>query len=644
MVVIYMAIWLLNAAAVSWIAYLITRAMKPHRPSVALIEFAIWWTTIITFEIMALGLAGVLRPWSLGLVSLLLILGAVLAPGPRRALFGLPEDATAGWSILNSWWNGLPRFVRWLAAGFSMIGVLRFGFLIWALPPFVWDSLTYHLTNVAHWVQTGRIEIFTTSMERIFTPANYEALAAWFTVFVHHDALIEAAGLPAYLLAMVACYLIPRSLGATSSSSLVASLCYGATPALLIATTGTKNDPHMAAYILAILALLLEWIRMAKAKTVGIGPSISLVALTLLAFGTKAYLLPVLPGLVLAAVIAGAQQRRLGAVVENARGVVGGLVQARWPAQVGAVVLVAMALFVGTYWNLRNWAITGNPLYPYAVTIEGERLLDGPQTTNAASVGRAIENYQSLFDKFGDWQDPIRPDLPNVTGWGWFAYGLGIPALLWALIRDRRIWGPFLGLIASLTLIFLATRPTPWNMRYILWFPALFAIAYAFWLDRLRHLSGSRRLIFPVLATITIALNYAGALNYNRISPDQFAWMLSIPASEREAGVLKLNMPAEYENALVYVPNDAILGYNTHANGFIYPLYRADFSQRLVYLPFEASDSCELIKARMVERSARYLFVAPEHSSDLNIARLGECAAEGDVIQERARGLYVLAD
>jgi hypothetical protein len=103
-------------------------------------------------------------------------------------------------------------------------------------------------------------------------------------------------------------------------------------------------------------------------------------------------------------------------------------------------------------------------------------------------------------------------------------------------------------------------------------------------------------------------------------------------------------MPSEYENALVYVPNDAILGYNTHANGFIYPLYRADFSQRLVYLPFEASDSCELIKARMVERSARYLFVAPEHSSDLNIARLGECAAEGDVIQERARGLYVLAD
>jgi hypothetical protein len=29
---------------------------------------------------------------------------------------------------------------------------LRFVFLIWALPPFVWDSLTYHLTNVAHWI------------------------------------------------------------------------------------------------------------------------------------------------------------------------------------------------------------------------------------------------------------------------------------------------------------------------------------------------------------------------------------------------------------------------------------------------------------------------------------------------------------
>jgi hypothetical protein len=117
--------------------------------------------------------------------------------------------------------------------------------------------------------------------------------------------------------------------------------------------------------------------------------------------------------------------------------------------------------------------------------------------------------------------------------------------------------------------------------------------------------------------------------------------MLARSVWDRHAGLLHVRAPLEYESVYRYVPADAVLGYNLTANGFVYPLYRADFSQRLVYVPFTPADSCESIAQAMASRGTRYLFVAPEHSEDLNIARLRECAADGSVLRERAIGLYV---
>jgi hypothetical protein len=75
----------------------------------------------------------------------------------------------------------------------------------------------------------------------------------------------------------------------------------------------------------------------------------------------------------------------------------------------------------------------------------------------------------------------------------------------------------------------------------------------------------------------------------------------------------------------------------------VYPLYRADFSQALVYVPIEPEDSCEEIAVAMESRGTRYLFVAPEHTDDTLIRRLRVCAADdASPIRERAPGLYVV--
>ena len=102
-------------------------------------------------------------------------------------------------------------------------------------------------------------------------------------------------------------------------------------------------------------------------------------------------------------------------------------------------------------------------------------------------------------------------------------------------------------------------------------------------------------------------------------------------------------MPAEYESALVYVPNDALLGCHVGSNGFVYPLYWAHFSQAIVYGPCEAGHSCQEVVEAMQTRGTRYLSVAPEHTSDVKIDLLQACSeTRNRGLQQRARGVNIL--
>jgi hypothetical protein len=79
-------------------------------------------------------------------------------------------------------------------------------------------------------------------------------------------------------------------------------------------------------------------------------------------------------------------------------------------------------------------------------------------------------------------------------------------------------------------------------------------------------------------------------------------------------------------------------------NGFIYPLYRPDFSQKLVYIPIDVNSSCEVVAGEMVQLGTRYLFTAPEHTEDVVLSFLNNCGEAGTVLRELGINLYVLND
>jgi hypothetical protein len=636
--------WVVSTTFIFVLCCLLFSRLKTDRFVSNLVGFVSLLLFAATAYFLVLGLMGVLTPGRLlaiGGVGLAII---ILIPASRHELHKWPDQLHELGKIGTLWWADLPRWLRWFTAFILIASAARFTFLILALPPFVWDSLTYHLTNVAEWTQRGQITLYETSVNRIFTPANYETFALWFTVFLHHDVVVEAAGLPAYLLAIVSVYAIGRMLDFSRAASWLGALAYAMTPALLLAVTGTKNDPHMAAYFLAMLAIILLLTRPVEEGSRDgnvLGQLVLLLILACLAFGTKAYLIHLMPGLALIALLGGRQWFGLRSWAARFKEAVGDWREASHHYRTMLVILILLGLFVGFYWNSRNLALTGNPFYPYGVNIEGEKVFEDAGKTAHLDFSRLTENIESLIWKFGDKQTRISPDLTDTTGWGWFVYSLGLVALIIGLVFERSIRVLFAGFILALALIFMSTRPSPWNMRYILWFPAVFGIAFAAVMNRAGGDRSLPAVAIRLLYAFTLTLNFIAVVNYGKFDPSDIENMLDIPIMERGSAKLVTGMPKEYNAIHDLVPEDAVLGYNVNSNGFIYPLYRAGLTQRLAFIPVDPTDSCDTVARAMAARNVRYLFTAYTHTDYQVINLLEACGNRDSVIQELGSRLFV---
>lgn len=640
------AAWASNAAFLLLLAILLQRRLGLGRRALDAAALIFIWVFLTTLMMFVFGLAAWLDPMHLGLASWLGLALLLFLPPSRREILRLPTQVREDWQILANWWADQPRWLRWLLGVALVLSVARFSFVILVYPPFVWDSLTYHLTNVAAWTQKGAIFLFDTPVDRIYLPANYETLTTWFTVFLHDDIVVEASGLPAYLLEVVGLYALVRILGRSRMSSSLAALALALTPSILLTATGTKNDPNMAGYYIFLMAILADLAvrRSSIDASHAFNHVATAVLAVLLAAGTKAYIVYMLPGLLVAGVLLAVPvgvRHRLREVTARAL--------AHWQEspvawKAGLVGLLVAGVVLGGYWNIRNWILMGNPFYPYGVVVEGRNVVGGSYNSFHLSLGRMVANLQNIVSKLGDWQAPIQPDLPNTTGWGWFAYVLGVPSLAWGLVRSRTVRIVCLGFLVSGLAILMSTRPSPYNMRYILWFPAIFAVAFAFAYDgSLAHQSVPRRLATVVLV-LTCGLNLPMTITQNLIPMTDVVHMLQLPALHRDAAEFDIHVPPEYETALHYVPQDELLGYNVTSNGFVYPLFRADFSQHIVFVPFVPTSSCQQIVMAMRQRGTRYLMVAPEQTDDAKLSLLKSCADGGSGLRERARGLYVISD
>lgn len=284
-------------------------------------------------------------------------------------LFGI-GGVTASWAIASCI-SGAFLFSAWLRRGRSGMALptkagsagtipllcgVAFYMAVSALiamvaPPNNGDSMVYHMTRVAHWLQDRSVEHFPTSYTHnvYYTPWAEYAIAH-LQILASSDRFANMVQWAAMAGSVIGVSLVAKELGADERGQVLSSVLCVTVPMGILQASSTQND-YVAAFWLICLAhsiLLARRNGIDAPVAMKIGASLGLALLTK---GTAYYY-----GAALAAwfsIVAIGQLRR----------------KALKPLAIVAVI--ALALNAGYYW--RNFALTGSPIPP---TLRGITIVD----------------------------------------------------------------------------------------------------------------------------------------------------------------------------------------------------------------------------------------------------------------------------
>ena len=489
--------------------------------------FGFLWIFSATLFTFLLGIFGFLAPMPMALVSLLGLLLMGLHAFRQRGRY--VETFASLRAKLNR-----PRFTLagGLLAAAAIPQLLRIGFHVWYTPPYVHDTLTYHLPNVAEWVQKGRIHAISTPVLRSYWPATFEVFESWFVVFLHNELLIQLGCVSCYLLAVASVYAICQGLGFGKHLSAGVALLYAYTPSVAIHATSCKNDMAVAAMYLFAMALLVNLWRAGDSASFPLSRRFLLIAMAFCyGVGTKAYTVFIAPGLILLGIVALAKHRLFKKAIFSPH-----------PKNISSTGHFALyaALLLGSglltfYWYVRNYAIFDNPFYPADFKLFGHLIFGSGAPPDPGTSAQSSFSFHSMWQnarnlvtfKILD-QFRIYTDLNRITGWGWFNFACGISAVIYGLLVGVRVRFLILCFIISLLSLLGWVFVDDWHGRFLHFFPPVFAIAFGALLIHLRTRWATAPLI--ALAVTCSLFNYLAVVNVGVFSKEDLGRLMALRA------------------------------------------------------------------------------------------------------------------
>ena len=484
----------------------------------------------------------------LSLISILILGGGVSRLLNPIALGGAGVVGLLAMTVAGEF--GRLRPLRSIDAGpvltiFSAVVLIRLAAQIWAFAPYNYDALSYHLTKVAEWVRAGGFVREMGVDTHAPFPAGFELVETWWVVFLHHDVLIEAAGVEFLILAVSAAYGVARELGLSVRSSSMAAAAYGMTPGLHLSATSCLNDAPVAALVVTTLAVIQSriawpWVVLVLGMGVGLKP-------------TFAYAIP--GPLVLWLLV-----RRNSALAPSPKGV--------------AALVVLLGIVLGSFWYLRNALWFGSPIYPVGTKglVASTGLLKiqfGPSLTSGVkNVSDLVESR--VYDNFIAYGSL----LIRTSGWGPLAFACGILSSLIVAKKEAQFRGLGVACLVSLGSVLLLVNHDDWYMRFVLFFPVVLCIGAAKFAEDLQPL---RYLIAACLAFQFLATFVPLDL------PLRFVTKLWAQEwRQRSAAVVYDAIPQSSPVAYYIVEP-------VHERGESYFLYGPDYSRKVTYFRRKAT-------------------------------------------------------
>jgi hypothetical protein len=539
--------WLVVANAASFIgARVLVQRVRSDVNHIRVLLFLLFRFALISGLILLAGMTGCLSSTRLGLACA----GALAL----MLAFGRPER------LDRPCLDGISPVVL------GLFGIVAFRLLlqVWVFPPYDYDAISYHLPKIAEWV---RAERFTREMgidTHVPFPAGFELIETWWVVFLHHDVLIELAGVEFLVLAGAATFSLARQVGLNPQWSLMASLFFILTPGLHLCATACLNDCPTAAIYLSAAALVVA------------RSPVGLLLLPLgLGIGIKPTFGYAIPGLLVLWVM----MRGQPAGVPDRK---------RLPCVLGAT-----GLLIGSFWYVRNAVWFGSPIYPVGTAgLVGRngilKIQFGPSLTSA------LRSLRDLVDsRIYDGAYYHTALLRGNSGWGSLAVACGLVSLLVGLRESGLLRKVTASFAISTVCVLALVNYDPWCFRFVYFFPAVLCIAVARLAERSRgvQIVASIGLFFVFLTTM---ISGEVLLNENFQSLWRQSW--------RDRTVKPFPQGWDAVEGVAYYVFEP-----EHNRGEAYALYGPGLSRRVVFLKGSTLDE---VIAEMEASRVSLLYVA----------------------------------
>ena len=520
----------------------------------------------------------------------------IVAGGIRLARPRPRQTRTINAKSLRAYVRSLqrPSTLAWSAIATAMVAITTTALAIefWIgtqIAPNNWDSMTYHLSRIAYWMQYKRIGDYPgATVRQLGSLPNGEILQAFFILPLKTDTFAFAAQWLSLIGLGLCTYLGARLITRNRSAAILAGCAFCFLPQPLLQSTSTQNDLICAFFVLAGVVFSLRGILRTHSSELLIG-AISLA----IAIGTKGTAWFAVPGLALAVVFL------------LFRG-------SATPRQIVSLTgLTAIAtLVVDGYWFAVNFS-NGRPLdggvAVQTSTLSGAYGAKADFANVQANLLRTIDITglppwpRDTLIRFVDYITPAQASLnlqpypfEDLTAFGIAGLLLIPPVLIYGLLsfrsRTSRTSGNIFAVTSAMTLLTfcLIVAANIWTARLMIVIVALaaplFAVAFRRWW-----------LVIPVLIIVLVP-GYNALVHNGNKELISAAGTLPLRYSPRIDQITQqryeLNGPLHALDD--YAAPNASIGYVGGEDDWDYPIFGPNFGRHVTRIPVESATKSTL--------------------------------------------------
>jgi len=301
---------------------------------------------VLVLIVQGLSAFHAIMPVSFLVASLAASAVALVLLKPR--LTALPRRAR-GPRRLSDTFSPLPLALPFLIV-LPVIAGISFA-LGWHVPPNNWDSMTYHLSRAAYWLQWHTLAHFpTNNLRQDVFPGNAEVLMLVTMLLAHVATLAFLVQFTAYVAATLAIYGLGQLMGLRPVYALIGAGAFATMPEVVLQSTSTQNDLTAAAFIVCAVYFGADALCSLATRPTSLAIAGSALGL---AIGTKPTAALVIPGLCIGAIALLWCGRHILRLTRK--------------TYVGAAIGLLLGFLLGAPWYIANKVDYGNISGPISI-------------------------------------------------------------------------------------------------------------------------------------------------------------------------------------------------------------------------------------------------------------------------------------